>query len=316
MKTFFKILGIALAVILLIAIIGASWISFGSMPTYPTQTIQLKATPDSTSLAQAEKMATYICATCHKGEDRKLSGTLFTEAESAFGEIYSANITQHPKNGIGKYTDEELAYFFRTGIKKDGTFAGPFMIKPNLSDKDLAALIQYLRSDAHLVQPSNNVKPPAKYSFLAKALFKLGALSPTEYSEGSYEHPNPNNTITYGKYLVSDVYECFNCHSASFETTNLTEPEKSEGYFGGGTLIEMPGIGAVVSRNITMHPDYGIGKWTKGQFALAVRKGIRPDGNALTPLMPKFEKLTDQEIHAIWEYLQTVPKIKGNFVKE
>ena len=42
-----------------------------------------------------------------------------------FGEIHSANITQHTEYGITKYTDGELAYLFRTGILKDGQYAPP-----------------------------------------------------------------------------------------------------------------------------------------------------------------------------------------------
>ena len=41
----------------------------------------------------------------------------------------------------------------------------------------------------------------------------------------------------------------------------------------------------------------------------ALREGRRPDGTAIKPFMPvKFTKLmTDDEIRAVWRYLQTVP---------
>ena len=66
----------------------------------------------------------------------------------------------------------------------------------------------------------------------------------------------------------------------------------------------------VKSRNITHHPEYGIGKWNIDQFKNAIRDGVRPDGTALNAVMPKLAILTDHEIESIWAYLQTVPPLE------
>jgi hypothetical protein len=53
----------------------------------------------------------------------------------------------------------------------------------------------------------------------------------------------------------------------------------------------------------------GIGKWSEADFMKALRTGVRPDGRILSAVMPwpytKF--LTDDEIRAMWMYLQSLP---------
>ncbi|QKG52657.1 hypothetical protein GKZ67_08650 [Hymenobacter sp. BRD67] len=65
-----------------------------------------------------------------------------------------------------------------------------------------------------------------------------------------------------------------------------------------------------VSRNLTMDPQTGLGDWSEAQFSRAIRCGMSPHGPLYEP-MPKFTAMTDEEDHAIWAYLQTVPKIKN-----
>ncbi len=67
------------------------------------------------------------------------------------------------------------------------------------------------------------------------------------------------------------------------------------------------GIGGV---NITPH-ETALGTWTEVDFARAIRQGLRPDGSAISTDMPweSFRLYTDEEVHAIWTYLQTVDPI-------
>jgi hypothetical protein len=58
----------------------------------------------------------------------------------------SANITP---NGIGFYSDDELATIITKGIRPDGTRLQPPMpvaSYANMTDKDVTAIIAYLRS--------------------------------------------------------------------------------------------------------------------------------------------------------------------------
>jgi len=87
---------------------------------------------------------------------------------------------------------------------------------------------------------------------------------------------------------------CIDCH-ANPQTRQLS-----------GTLVpDLPAeFGKVYSRNITQHPDAGIGKWTDGQIAYMLRTGITVEGN-FVPFMPKFKLMSDEDIASIIAFLRS-----------
>lgn len=308
MKKSLKIIGIVIGIIVL-AIAGlAAWVSFTDLPVYEVRNLPVQVPTDSLSLARGEKIVELVCASCHRSEDGLLNGRLFSPESEGFGELWSGNLTRHPTAGLGRYQDGEIAWLLRTGIKRDGHLAGPFMMYPHLSDEDLAAVIAYLRSDAPSLQASGVVRK-SRQSFLARALFKIGVFKPLPFEGKPQPTPEPSDQLAYGRYLATARYECSSCHSASFETYNVMEPEKSPGFMGGGNPIPDLKFNYVSSRNITPDPETGIGKWTREEFKVAIQNGIRPDKSPLTFNMPRFSMLTDEEIDAIWAYLQTVPAL-------
>ncbi|MEK7254628.1 MAG: c-type cytochrome, partial [Bacteroidota bacterium] len=315
MKKVLKILGILLGSVLVLLLGVAAWIQFSGFKTYESKDLAIQVPSDSATVLQGKKIVETLCVGCHLGEDGKLTGKLFSRASDDFGEIWSGNITQHPEFGIGEYTNGQLAYLLRTGIKQDGSWAGPYMSFPRMSDAHVASIIAYLRSDSPLVQPAEATHPAPNYSFLAKALVKLGAFVPYPYEEKPIAAPPSTDKLAYGRYLATAVYECANCHSASYHTNNLFEPEKSPGYFGGGNPIPDDDFKIIPSANLTPHPEAGLGKWTEAQFAHAVRAGARPDERILSPIMPRFALLNDEELGAIWAYLQTVPPLESATAK-
>jgi alcohol dehydrogenase (quinone), cytochrome c subunit len=64
------------------------------------------------------------------------------------------------------------------------------------------------------------------------------------------------------------------------------------------------------SPNITPY-ETAVGTWTEEEFVRAVTQGIRPDGTTLSSDMPyeSFGLYTEEELHAIWMYLQTVEPV-------
>ncbi|HKK89408.1 MAG TPA: cytochrome c, partial [Saprospiraceae bacterium] len=162
---------LALAALLLFLVIagGYIWVANSDIPYYENEAPDnFTVTMDSSLIAEGARMARLMCSQCHGSEDGKLGGGFMPDTKE-FGKIYAPNITQHPKYGITDYSNGELAFLFRTGIKKNGQFAPPWMPKyPHLSDKDLNSLIAFLRSDHPLVQPSDNNPPYRQPSFLAK----------------------------------------------------------------------------------------------------------------------------------------------------
>jgi len=309
MKKALKIIAYTLGGLLALLLIFAAWIQFGPMPTYEVKAPDLNIELDSARLAEGRKIVLTECAHCHRGTDGKVSGDLFIE-DPMFGKRWASNITQHPTLGIGKYTDGELAFLLRTGIKRDGHFAGPWMTFPLHSDEDIFSIIAFLRSDASEVQPSAIQIPLAEPGFMSNMFFKF-IIKPFDYPSKPILTPSPTDQIAYGRYLATGRWECFRCHSASFETNNDLEPEKSLGYFGGGNPVGDKANPPVISANISPDKETGIGAWTEEQFSNAVRFGKRPDGQPLSHVMPPFAVLSDEEVSALWAYLQTVPPVKN-----
>lgn len=295
----------------LIAILGllvgafTLYVHLGDIPSYEVKAPIIEVAPDSVRLARGELLVNQICANCHRGRNNKLEGAELEQG--LFGEVYAPNITNHPEYGIGRYTDGELAFLLRTGIKRNGQYTPPYMPKfPHMSDEDLFSIIAYLRSDAPPVQASDKVQPTPEPAFTTKMLCHL-IFKPLAYPDQALKAPSKLDKAAYGKYLATAVLECYTCHSKDFKTNNLLEPEKSAGYMGGGTTLHDDEGRPVFSSNITLHPSLGIGSWTKAQFVEAVKFGRLPDGTMVSTAMPKYTAFPEEDIEAIWAYLNSLP---------
>ncbi len=309
LKRLIKALGVALLILLIIVMVLVQWIGLGDLPRFEKKSLSTIHYTDSTHLALGEHIVSTRCAYCHLGEDGRLSGRLFTPVSSPFGEMWTKNITQSSAHGIGSYTDGELAWLLRTGIKHDGYFAGPYMSSPLASDEDINCIISFLRSNHELVKASEFSTPTRSPRFLEKALQKFGVFAPLEYDGKPRPSINPADTVVYGKYLVQARYECSNCHSKSFETYNPLKPEDSPGYMGGGNEVQDRDMNLIRTANISPSMQYGIGSWTFEQFSHAVRGGQSPTGSNLSLAMPRIVSISDSDLMAIWTYLHSVKAI-------
>ncbi|MFQ5448493.1 MAG: c-type cytochrome, partial [Saprospiraceae bacterium] len=300
MKKVLKVLGILAGVIVLLVVIGASTIHFSGIPTYEVKAPDLKVTGDSAMIAEGKRLSAMLCSNCHMAPNGKMEGKYMPDLPPEFGKSWSANITHHPESKLTGYTDGELAYLFRTGVKRDGSYAPPWMPKfPHLSDYDLHSIIAYLRSEQLELEASNKAQSACQPSFLMKFLCRV-AFKPLPYPTEEIKAPPIEDKVAYGKYMATGKVDCFGCHSPSFETMNIMEPEKTPGFFSGGN--PMPNLEGVVipTANLTMDKETGIGNWTEEQFIKAVRFGQRPDGRALRYPMEPYAVMTEEEAATIW----------------
>jgi mono/diheme cytochrome c family protein len=101
-----------------------------------------------------------------------------------------------------------------------------------------------------------------------------------------------------GEYLAK-AGGCLGCHTA--------EGEKPVPY-AGGRALKTP-FGNFYGPNITPHPTAGIGRWNEGDFARALRAGLRPDGAHYFPAFPypSFTRVTDADVRDLWAYLRSLP---------
>lgn len=315
MKKLKRWVAIILGSLLTIILVLVLYVLLVPLKTYEVKAPVIKVSSDSISLAEGKRMAVMLCQQCHLGSDGSMSGALMEDGP--FGTVYSRNITNHPEFGIGSYTDGELAYLLRTGIRNNGTYTPPWMAKlPHLSEEDIHDIIAFLRSDDPLVAPSTNTVPEPKYSFLSKALIKFGVFHPLEYPGEPISPPDTNDVVAFGRYQAVAKWDCYSCHSLDFTKLDVMEPEKSVGFFGGGNPFEVEGSDDVIlSANLTFDQETGIGSWSEADFVRALKTGIKPDKTMTQPPMTPFTMMTDAEAKAIYAYLKTLPVIHNEAVK-
>lgn len=311
MKTLLKILGGIIVLVICLVLIGAGYINFTGIPSYEVNLPEYNIHSTPEKVAEGKRLASMLCVNCHLSKETgRLSGELMLDVPKEFGKIYSANITADVENGIGSWTDAELLYLLRTGIKRDGKYSPPYMAKlPHMSDEDIEAMICFIRSDDPMVQPDPSPTVPPEPSFLTKFLCQV-AFKPLPFPAQPILEPDTSNPVELGKYLAFNL-DCFSCHSESFETMNTMQPELSQGYFGGGNpMLDLDG-NPVPSANLTPDKETGIGSWTEEQFVARLRSGTM-EGVApfRYPMLP-YPLLSDKEAKAIFAYLQTVPAIEN-----
>jgi mono/diheme cytochrome c family protein len=251
---------------------------------------------DAETIAMGRHIAiTRGCVDCH-GEN--LAGATIIDDPLA-GRISGTNLTRGAGGVAARYTDATWAKAIRHGLSPEGK---PLLFMPShefypLSDEDVTALIAYIKS----VDPVDQTPPRQRVGPLARVLFLAGQmpLVPAELIDHAAPRPAAPAaaaTAEYGAYLATG---CIGCHG--------------DGYSGGripGTPPSFP-----VVANITPDVETGLGRWTEEDFFRAMREGKRPDGSDLDPFMPvqNTRVMTDDEIRAIWLYLQTLPaKPQGN----
>jgi mono/diheme cytochrome c family protein len=311
MKKVLKYFLILIGIILFIGVAAFAYISIKGIPTYEAKKIDYKVEVTPARVERGKKIVMLLCANCHKDpQTGVLTGHRMLDAPKEFGDVFSQNITQDKNYGIGAWTDGEILYLLRTGIKRDGKYAPPWMAKlPHMADEDINSVIAFLHSDDPMVAATPVPDSACVPSFLAKFLANV-AFKPLPFPDHKIEMPDTNNTIAFGKYLAFNL-ECYSCHSADFKTNNYLEPEKSVGFFGGGNKPLNKEGKQMPTPNLSPDQETGIGSWSEDKFVNAVKNGVVEGQPALRYPMVPFVYLTDQEAKAIYAYLKTVPPGKN-----
>lgn len=264
--------------------------------SYTVEVAQPAIGGDPAAIATGRHLAEVYCARCH-GE--QLAGGPFFAAEG-LGYVDAPNLTGG-SGGVGAaYGDGDWVRAIRHGIRPDGR---PLFIMPSgdfqhLSAADLAALIAYLKR----VPPVDNQTRAREFTPLARILYTAGAfgdLIPAErIDHGAVEQPGaplgapqPGPTVEYGAY-VATLGGCRGCHGADL---------------GGAT--DDPS--APAAPNLT--PGGELRGWQAADFFKLMREGTTPTGRQISDYMPwkAYGRLRDEELRALWEYLQGVPAARA-----
>ena len=283
---------------------------------YDTPYPEIKTSLDSSLISRGEYLVygPAHCVDCHTpnsefarvkmGEKVPLSGGL--DFHIPPGIVHAPNITSDPETGIGSYTDGEIARSLRYGVKRDGSPLVDFMPFYDLSDKDLTAVISYLRT----VAPVKNKRPANEWNFMGKAVVALGLVKPM--GDGVIPaSPEPDTTAAYGHYLAESVANCRGCHTVRDLRTGAYVGIEYAGNQPFEVYDEQKNIVKgkhLVTPNLTPDPETGrIALWPKEVFIARMRAGEAIPGSPMP--WGAYKTMTDTDLTAIYNYLHSLEPV-------
>lgn len=311
-----------MVLLLVLLIVGAVVYVYGFLPrSRPAPEMNITYTPELVARGEYLVNDVLLCFDCHSVRDWSMfsgpaqpplgAGRPCLDKDSkpvginfgmgGFpGRLCIRNITPDVETGIGAWTNGEIARAIREGVSRDGEALFPIMpwfMYTTMPDEDVAAVIAYLRAQP----PVHSFRPERKLDFPLNIVFRFyprplnGPIPPMDRTD----------TVAYGKYL-SKVARCEFCHTA--RQRGRLQPV--EGRLMSGGVPFFMGTEMHYSKNLTPHPD-GLGNWTKELFIARFRVATEPfpvreeDNSEMNWV--EFSGMTDQDLGAIWDYLQTLP---------
>lgn len=257
----------------------------------PSHPIALKN--DADSIARGRYLyQTKGCADCH-GNDG--GGHLFVDDPETGMRVSGANISGSSQSRVFRYQADDWDRTIRHGVKPDGT---PLIFMPSedfarLSDPDLEDLVAYVRQ-----LPAVNTQPAQwQLPLPVRVLYALGVVQDSAEKIDHSLPPQPAIaaavTAEYGEYLAQS---CKGCHGP--QLTGGVIPGAPPAWPAAANLT--PG-----EQSALMHyPD-------EESFRAMFRSGRRPDGNAVSNVMPfaALGQMNDTDSAALFLYLKTLPPV-------
>lgn len=280
--------GLAAIVVLAAVVLYASAI-LRINKTYAIVPETIAIESDAASLARGERLTTVYCVECH-GED--LGGTPFFD-DPALARIPGSNLTSGEGGIAQAYDDGDWVRAIRHGIGRDGR---PLLIMPSadyyhMSDGDLGDIIAYIKSVPAVdqVAASRTVRPLGGIMVGAGLLDTMVNAEMIDHTAARPVAPEPGVTAAYGAYLAT-TGSCLSCHGADLAGAKSPDPKSppAPNLTRGGHLVE----------------------WTEADFITALRTGFTPDGHVMQAQWmpwPGMAHYTDDELKALWLYIQSLP---------
>jgi mono/diheme cytochrome c family protein len=314
MKKLLKRLALVVAAVVLLAVLAGVFFVLTFKPAQrPAATASVETAPERLARGRYLATAALGCISCHSQRDWNryggpvigpvgAGGDCFTEEQGYGGTVCPANITPDADTGIGAWSDGEILRAFREGVDRDGKGlipACPYEDFRHLSDEDAGAVVVYLRT----LEPVSNRVPEPHFGFPTSFFLKLAP----QPLEGPVAKPERSDPVAYGEYLVT-VAHCRFCHTQVDERY-----QPLPGMMLAGGMEHRGPFGTVVSTNLTPH-DTGIGAWSKENFLGIFRAFAdelppsEPGKNTPMP-WPDLAHMTEADLGAIYDYLQTVPPV-------
>jgi mono/diheme cytochrome c family protein len=229
------------------------------------------------------------CMDCHGADG---AGHVVVDDKKSGFFVRSPNITSGGASPTRSYTDVDWVRTLRHGVKPSGE---PLLVMPSedyarMADADVAAVVAYVRS----LPPANTGAAEfSEFPLPIKAAYLFGAIKDAAERIDHTAPPPPavpDELLARGQYIAQG---CTGCHGAHFSGGKIP-----------GTPPSWP-----AAANLTSAPDSAMAHYTSAeQFKSMLRTGKRPDGSAVSEVMP-FKALgymNDPEIDALFAFLKTV----------
>lgn len=228
---------------------------------------------------------------CHQAD---AGGGVMME-DGPFGTIVATNLTVSTRD----FTADDWNRAVRHGVRADGTslVVMPSMDFVNMSDRELSLLAAYVRS-----LPTVERRLPEPYLGFIGRVIDIAGLMPMfpasviDHDAVADADPEPGRTVEYGEYIAS---LCSGCHGPTFS--------------GGPMPGAPPELGTPL--NLTPH-ETGLAGWTEEDLRTVLRTGVTPDGHRIDAAQmpwPSMARMSDEEIGALFLFLQSLPPIEeGN----
>jgi mono/diheme cytochrome c family protein len=207
--------------------------------------------------------------------------------------VHAPNITPDAGSVVAGYTAKDWDRTLRHGIKPNGK---PAIVMPSedyarLTDADLASLVAYLRQMPAATGGGAQIEFPA----IVRALYAAGLVKD---AAERIDHTLPSATpvpeaVTpeHGAYVANS---CLGCHGAALS---------------GGAIAGAPPDWPAAA-NLTPGAGSALARYPTVQSFIAMfRNGKRPDGTAISSVMPfaSLKEMSDTDVQALYLHLKTLP---------
>lgn len=235
------------------------------------------------------------CAECHGANG---GGKVVIDASNGFF-VRAPDITPGAGGVVGGYRAEDWVRTIRHGVKPNGN---PVFLMPSddynrLTDIDLGDLAAYVQSLPPVAGRGTGLHLP----LLMQALYGFDAIKDAAQKiDHSLPPPRPVAdavTVEHGAYVGA---MCAGCHGNGFSGGKIP-----------GTPPDWP-----PAANLTPGPGSAMVRYPSlSSFQAMLRSGVRPDGKAVSAVMPfnSLRAMNDVDIAALYRFLKTLPpQASGN----
>ena len=211
--------------------------------------------------------------------------------------VHAPNITPIAGSVVAAYTALDWTRTIRHGVKPDGR---PAIVMPSedyarFTDADLAAVVAYVRQLPPAAGPGATIAFPLPVKALYAAGLVKDAAERIDHTLPPAQPVLEGVTVAHGAYVANT---CIGCHGE---------------HLSGGKIPGAPPDWPAAA-NLTPGEGSALARYPDADAMLAMfRSGQRPDGSAVSPVMPfaGLRAMSETDVRALYLHLKQVPARAG-----